>query len=189
MELTENILAQAIGLASAIFSIIATQQKEKKSILRYSGAGCILISVNLFLLGGVLSAGVSLLAGVRNFIVATDFGERAKNYIIPTSLLIILAATFYNGITDWQQSFIILGPIFGSFAYSQNTLFKIHGYLFLCKGTWLINALMLGSIGGILVGLIVTSGHFFTITRHCRENMVEAARKIRKTFSPRPTTA
>jgi len=179
IELTPQILiAQAIGLCSALLFITATQQKETRRILQFNGMGGVLIAANLFMLGGTLSAGVAIIAACRNFIIATQFGDRWKNYIIPLSLAAILSLTLSMGITNWGQSFIIIGPIFGSIAYIQHTMFKVRGFLFLCESTWLINALVFGSIGGIILGFAVTSGHFIAIVRYCRDSILDLANSV-----------
>lgn len=190
-EELDAVAVQALGVIAFAFYMTATQMRTKRAIIRFNGIGGLFICANLYLLGGVLGGATALIAALRNLLITTSWGEKHRNSIIAFSLLLIIGLTCLLASGDWSKSFVILGPVFGSFAYIQSSMLKVRGFLFAAESTWLANALLFGSIGGILLGLATTSGHLVAIFRYSKISIMRIAVKMRQlrhmVMIPRPS--
>lgn len=93
------ILAQIIGILAAGLNVVAMYLKEKKNILKLMILASICFAINMFMLGGISGAVISLVGALQTFI-NYQYDKREKEY--PKWLIV---------------SYIIIAIICGMFSY------------------------------------------------------------------------
>ncbi|HIF9224139.1 TPA: YgjV family protein [Photobacterium damselae] len=161
--------AQAFGFFSFILGLSTFYQKDDCRLKIVMLILNINHLIHYLLLGSNISAMSSLLSALRTS-VAIYFTPARISSRRATALFILIGICFGINFTDsgWE-----LWPIFGS-VIGTYAVFMLQGILmriaFLIGATcWLINNILVGSIGGTLLELSVIVTNIITIIRLIRE--------------------
>ncbi|WP_114765600.1 YgjV family protein [Vibrio rhodolitus] len=161
-------IAQLFGLISFALGLSTFYQKDDRRLK------IVMLTLNLnhlihyLLMGSLVSALSSLLSAFRTA-TAVYF---VPHYLSPkrAAISFIFASTAFGLVV--ADSLQDLWPIFGT-AIGSYAVFMLHGIkmrlAFLAgAGCWLVNNILLGSIGGTLLELSAISVNLFTIARLIR---------------------
>ncbi|WP_375732275.1 YgjV family protein [Vibrio ponticus] len=170
-------IAQLFGLLSFALGLSTFYQKDDRRLK------IVMLTLNLnhlihyLLMGSSVSALSSLLSAFRT---ATAI-YLTPQWLSPkwAAVLFVIASTLFGlSIADsiWDL-WPILGTAIGSYAVFMLQGIKMRLAFLVGASCWLINNIMLGSIGGTLLELSAISVNLFTITRLIRDQkrmMVES---------------
>lgn len=150
MDITMQIIIQAIGGLGIIASIIAFQTKKHNQILLFKTLNEFLFAIQYFLLGAYTGMAMNLVGCVRN-IIFTKQVEKGKKTIISVILFSILFTVF--GIVTWggaKSLLIIVAKVLSTVAYSNKNTTVVRGIILITSISWLIYNVCVFSIAGIL---------------------------------------
>lgn len=150
MNITMQIIIQAIGGLGIIASIIAFQTKKHNQILLFKTLNEFLFAIQYFLLGAYTGMAMNLVGCVRN-IIFTKQVEKGKKTIFSVILFSILFTAF--GIVTWggaKSLLIIVAKVLSTVAYSNKNTTVVRGIILITSISWLIYNVCVFSIAGIL---------------------------------------
>ncbi|TCJ98876.1 inner membrane protein [Volucribacter psittacicida] len=156
-------LAQWLGIVAFLLGILVFWQRNDRKLKIYMVLLGIIYTLHFFLLDAQISALTSFISSCRTFLSIFV----CSPYVAFSFVAIMIAIGGYSA-----TSFLSLLPIIGSTSGTL-ALFLLSGIkmrLLMLMGSlcWLINNILIGSIGGVLLELTVMSVNVLTIVRMVR---------------------
>lgn len=156
----DNVIAQSFGFLSLALGILTFYQKDDKKLKILMIVFNINHLVHYILLGSIVSALGSLLSAIRT---ATAIHFSSK-WIAALFITISLVSGVLLADHIWQM-WPILGTIIGTYSVFLLKGIRLRvGFLF-GSSCWLINNILVGSIGGTILEITVISMNLITVYR------------------------
>lgn len=155
------IAAQLVGLVALGFIMIAFASRQDDRLLVYLIFANIAFAAHFALFGQWTAAGISLLVIVR-ILLARRFKERWSVMLCVLAVNVVVALATAGQAADlWPLAAGVFGTI---------GMFMLHGIpmrilLAAAAVAWLINNLLIGSVGGIIAELIALGTNLLTMWR------------------------
>lgn len=161
---TTEIIAQVIGIVAAAISISSFQFKNNKTLFTLRAIASILFALNYFLIGAITAAILNAINIVC--MVLMVYGERHRYIAIPISLaaMYIIAVCFtYEGILSILLLIAQLACVVSLWTCDG---LKIRiAQLFIASPIWLINNIIVFTIGGIITEVFAIASVIVSIVR------------------------
>lgn len=151
---------QLLGILSFIIGIAAFYQKDDKRLKVLVLVLNINHMVHYLLLGSVVSALSSLLSAIR-----TTTAIFVRNAHVAWGFVFASLIIGYVTSDHLWQLFPIFGTAIGSYAIFMLEGIKMRCWFFVGATCWLINNILIGSIGGVLLEITSISVNLITIIR------------------------
>ena len=171
---TLEIVGQAIGFIAIALAIISFQAKTRTGILVLQGAANLVWGVHFFMLGTLVGAATTFIAGIRNLLYATK--ERWSWVTSPAVPIGFSILSTVIGIFTYENPFSILimsATIVSTLSYSMNSEKLIRLFSLYVSGAWLIfNTFSTFSIAGIgsesfnIISILVSLFRYRNKTKH-----------------------
>ena len=146
-----ELIGQGIGFIAIALAIMSFQAKTRAGILILQGAANLVWSVHFLMLGTVVGAATTFIAGVRNLLYAAKGRWRWVGH--PAVPLVFSAIGITVGILTYENLFSILiisANVVSALSYSLNREKLIRLFSLYVSGAWLIfNSFAVLSIAGI----------------------------------------
>ncbi|WP_122032758.1 YgjV family protein [Aliivibrio sp. EL58] len=159
--------AQLLGFLSFVLGIAAFYQKNDKRLKLLMLALNINHMIHYLLLGSTVSALSSLLSAMRTTTAIFIRNGYIAFVFVCTSLLFGILTTDYM----WQL-FPLIGTAIGSYAIFMLDGIRMRCWFFIGAACWLINNILIGSIGGVLLEITAMSVNIITIIRLHKDSRI-----------------
>ncbi|CAM3971950.1 MULTISPECIES: YgjV family protein [Pseudoalteromonas] len=160
----DNYFAQALGFISFILAMLCFMQKDDRHFKIMMIVMNLNHALHYYLLNAVTSSLCSLFAVGRT---AVSLQTKAKWV---ASLFIILTMLIgYFTISQWTDYIAIVGSCIGTYALFCLNGIKMRLVVFVGSCLWLINNVIVGSLGGILLEttvIIINSTTIYKLHKH-----------------------
>lgn len=168
----QQLAAQALGFLSFVLGIYAFYQKDDRKLKIIMVIFNLNHLIHFILLGAVVSALSTLLSAIRTVTAIYVSSVRVAAVFI----LIGLSSAVYLG-DSLYELWSILGMSIGTYAVFVLKGIPMRIAFLLGAICWLINNIIVGSIGGILLEATLISVNIITIIRLLREHSQSARLK------------
>ncbi|MGF1776971.1 YgjV family protein [Vibrio nomapromontoriensis] len=139
-------LAQWVGFCSFGLGLLSFWQKDDRRLKLCMLGFYSVHALHFVLLGSMTSAFASGLSFLRTLLAIRYSGK----YLCWVTI-IILAACGSVLATSWVQFFSIIGTSIGTYAVFQLTGIKLRLALSVGASCWLVNNILMGSMGGVML--------------------------------------
>ncbi|OUS71016.1 permease [Pseudoalteromonas sp. A601] len=154
----DSYFVQALGFVSYILAILCFMQKDDRRFKIMMIVMNLNHALHFYLLNAVTSSLCCLFAAGRT---ATSLQTKAKWF---AGLFIILTALIgYFTVNQWTDYIAIAGSCIGTYALFCLNGIKMRWVVFVGSCLWLINNIIVGSLGGILLEATVIVINLTTI--------------------------
>ena len=164
MENTIRIIAQAIGIVAMVVNILSFQCKKNKNLFIVIGIGSVLFSISFLMLGAYVSAIYNVISIIRStlalnkkFFTKTNFYVLCALYVIGTIFaydnpwsIVLFAAQIVQTYVMW---------------FKDGSIIRKAQYYFVSP-VWIVNNIIVFSIGGILCELFMMTSAFISYLRY-----------------------
>ncbi len=155
--------AQCLGYLSFVVGVAAFLQKRDLNFKRLNAAQSLVYAIHFVMLGNLPASASSLISCVRSLLAL-----KPRSPMVPVVIIVVYVAAgaaFARTGAGWI-------PIIASCAGTL-AIFKIQGIplrmvLLGCTFMWLVNNIISGSIGGVLLETAISIANIVTITRMFR---------------------
>jgi hypothetical protein len=155
--------AQCFGYVACVVGVAAFLQKSDRRLKLMSVGQCLVYAVHFVLLGNLPASASSLISCVRSVLAL-----KRRSPLVPALIIVInvaAGAALVKGGAGWL-------PIIASCAATV-AIFTMQGVplrmvLLSCTFLWLANNILSGSIGGVLLELVIAVVNASTIIRMLR---------------------
>jgi hypothetical protein len=146
---------QGIGAIGLLFSIIAFQMKDRKSILGYQSVSAVFFVFHFLLLSAYVGAGMNIIVAIRNFVAekknrAVWAGSLIWPYIFSIASVVVLLFLKQG----WVSILPVIGVIGGTIAVWKNKSSEIRLYMLLSGLVWIPYTIIVHSYPGLVTQLI-----------------------------------
>ncbi|MDG6895257.1 YgjV family protein [Volucribacter amazonae] len=156
-------LAQWLGLLAFLLGILVFWQRNDKKLKMYMVLLSVVYTLHFLLLDAHISALTSFISGCRTLFSIFV----CSPYIAFTFVAMMIAIGGYTA-TSAISLLPIIGSTSGTIALFLLTGIKMRLLMLMGSLCWLINNILIGSIGGVLLELTVIGVNGFTIIRMLR---------------------
>ena len=178
--MTNEIIAQVIGIFAMTCNILSYQQKTQKGVLVFQLAGGALFAINFFMLGAIMGALLNVIATIRAILFIFKDKLHTDNLIWFIGFIIVFVVCYALTFTVFKKepnfiNFIIeLLPVIGMVALTIGFRAKSAKAIRLCglvsSPAWLIYNIIALSIGAIICEAISIVSIFIGIFRLDKKN-------------------
>ncbi len=144
------IIAQIIGIVAMIINILSFQCKKNRNLFIMIGIGSILFSVNFLMLGAYASAVYNVISIIRSsFTLKSD--KKLQNKYTFAFLCVLYVVGMVLTYTNPWSIVLFIAQIVQTFAmyFTDGGVIR-KSQIFFVSPVWLINNIIVFSIGGIL---------------------------------------
>lgn len=158
-----EILAQAIGIVAMIINISSFQCKKNKHLFLFIGIGSLLFAVNFMLLGAYVSAIYNIISIIRSALALNKKTFTKTSFWILCALYVIGTALAYDN--PWSIV-LFVAQIVQTYAmwFMDGAGIRKSQYFFVSP-VWIVNNIIVFSIGGILCELFMMTSAFISYLR------------------------
>ncbi len=156
-------LAQAIGIIAMIFNISSFQCKKNKTLFIFIGIGSLFFSINFLLLGAYVSAVYNIISIIRSVLALNEKFFTKKSFYFICALYIIGTVFAYDN--PWSIV-LFVAQIVQTYAmwFKDGSVIRKSQYYFVSP-VWIVNNIIVFSIGGILCELFMMSSAIISYLR------------------------
>lgn len=150
MDITMQIIIQAIGILGILASVIAFQTKKHNQILLFKTLNEFLFAIQYFLLGAYTGMAMNLVGCVRNTFLTKQV-EKGKKTTATVTIFSILFIVF--GIFTWsgfKSILIMVAKVLSTVAYGNKNTSLVRVIILLTSIGWLTYNVCVFSIAGVL---------------------------------------
>jgi len=171
----QYVIAQILGFFSFALGIAAFYQKDDKKLKMLMVIFQLNHLIHFMLLGSIVSVLSSLLAALRTATAIYISSKKVAFIFIGIGLL----SGFYLA-EAWSDMWSVLGMIIGTYALFVLKGIQMRIAFLVGASCWLINNILVGSIGGVCLEVTLICVNSMTVWRLLREsNQVTTAIKKR----------
>ena len=148
-----DIITQAVGIVAAAATIFSYQFKNNRMLFLFQALGGLLFSVNFLMLGAYTAAFLNLVNLFRGGLLA--YGDRFKSYWFAAALMTVYTAVTVATYDSWLSLLILSAQLVGTVTmWSRNGKWIRFGQLVFVSPVWLINNVIIFSLGGIITEVV-----------------------------------
>ncbi|HCM83693.1 MAG TPA: hypothetical protein DIS76_03910 [Rhodospirillaceae bacterium] len=161
-------LAQIIGYIAFAVTVLAFWQKRDKPLLLLNALACVFWVIHYFMLGAWVGAMTEALVGVRSYMSAYMTDIKHKHMAAAGFMLafILVGIIGYRG---WHDVLNVVACICGTLSMVYLTDFRLRYGMLVASGLWLMYNGLVGSMGGVMAGLILVLTQLLTLIRMYRD--------------------
>ncbi len=156
-------LAQIIGIVAMIINISSFQCKKNKNLFILIGIGSMLFSINFLLLGAYVSAVYNIISIIRSALALNKKSFTKTSFYFLCILYVIGTVFAYDN--PWSI-ILFVAQIVQTYAmwFKDGSVIRKSQYYFVSP-VWIVNNIIVFSIGGILCELFMMSSAFISYLR------------------------
>jgi hypothetical protein len=157
---------QLVGYVAAFVSLSAYAMREDKMMKTGVGAGLLLWALHYAMLAGWTASATCLLIASRQVLalIAPAMSATARRTTAVSYCFVFTAVLWLT----WAGSVSLLpwvSALNATYAYFYLAGTRLRAQVMLSTGLWLLNAAVLGSIGGVAMNILSLGISLWTITR------------------------
>ena len=170
-----NIIAQTLGVLGCGCNVLSYQQKRKVVLAMCQLFGCILFAVHFFMLGQYVASMMNVIAFLRAAIFTRNYTRKTR-YLLVGALVALCVVSYVLNFTvfkmEWNTANALLQtlPVFAMFfailAMSMENSALVRRFSLVASPLWLINNILVVSVGGIACEAISLVSIFIGMLRH-----------------------
>lgn len=170
-----EILAQVLSIVGMAINILSMQCKKTHGVISMMLVGSSFFGISYLLLGSVAGAMMNLFSVFRSLLFLFDKRTRASSQLV-ILLTVLLAFSAIGLYLDGPIAFLpLLGQFGGTMGMWQRNSAKLRLWLlFGASPFWLLNNILVFSIGGILCELFAIISVLVSIARYGWNNLKES---------------
>ena len=170
-----EILAQALSIVGMVINITSMQCKKTHGVISMLLVGSTLFGISYLLLGSFAGAIMNIFSVFRSLLLLFDKRTRATSQLV-LLLTVLLACSAVGLYLDGPIALLpMLGQLGGTIGMWHRNGAKLRLWqLFGSSPFWLINNILVFSIGGILCEVFVITSVLISIARYGWKNLKES---------------
>jgi len=170
-----EIFAQALSIIGMVINILSMQCKRTSGVITMLLVGSTFFGVSYLLLGSFAGAIMNIFSVFRSLLLLFDKRTRANSQLV-LLLTVLLACSTVGLYLDGPIALLpLLGQLGGTIGMWQRNSAKLRLWqLFGSSPFWLINNILVFSIGGILCEVFVITSVLISIARYGWKNLKES---------------
>ena len=163
---SERFIPQLFGLLSFILGAICFAQKDDRRFKLFMMIMNVNHTLHFILMGAATSALSALLAAIRTYVAI-----KVKSLYVAIFFIVLIIVLNSFLASEWFDWLCVVGACLGTYA-----LFCLHGIqlrLVMMLGTlcWLTNNIIIGSIGGVMLEVMVLTISMITVIRLKKQSL------------------
>lgn len=162
-----ELIAQLLGIGAMVFVILSMQCRKTSGVITMLLIGGCFFAINYLLLGSYAGAVMNLFSVFRSLYLLFDKRKAATEQLV----VLLAVLTVCGAIGVYLDGWVGLIPYFAQVAGTIGIWLRNGAklrllQLTLCSPLWLVNNLIVGSIGGIICEVFVISSVLVSIARY-----------------------
>lgn len=150
------IVAQIIGIVAMIINILSFQCKKNRNLFIMIGIGSLLFSANFLMLGAYASAVYNIISIIRSSLTLKK--KFQNKYTFALLCVLYVAGMVFTYTNPWSIVLFVAQIVQTWAMYFKDGGVIRKSQIFFVSPIWLINNIMVNSIGGIICeAFIITS--------------------------------
>lgn len=150
-----EIVAQIIGILAMIINISSFQCKKNRNLFLMIGIGSTLFSINFLMLGAYVSAIYNIISIIRSALTQNEKFFNKKSFYFLCVLYVVGTVFAYDN--PWSIVLFIAQIVQTYFMWFKDGGAIRKSQVYFISPAWLINNIIVGSIGGILCEVFIMS--------------------------------
>jgi hypothetical protein len=170
-----NVIAQTLGILGCGLNVISYQQKKKFMLAMCQLFGCIFFAVHFFMLGQYVASMMNVIAFLRAVVFAKNYAKPTRNAIVAAFMVLCVVCYVLNFTVfkmEWStanallQIIPVVAMFFAILAMSMENAKLVRRFSLVASPLWLINNIIVVSVGGIACEAISLVSIFVGMLRH-----------------------
>lgn len=159
-----ELIAQIIGIAAMAVNIASFQCKKNKHLFVMLGIGCLLFSINFMLLGAYVSAIYNIIHIIRSALALSKKTFTKTSFYILCALYLLGTIFAYDN--PWSV-ILFVAQIVQTYVmwFKDGAVIRKARWYFISPA-WIVNNILVWSIGGILCELFVITSALIAYFRY-----------------------
>jgi len=176
--LTGETIAQGLGILAFVISLVGYSSTSDRRLKVMMTSGTVILTVHFLFFGAWLAA---LSLGLNTVRTWLSIYRKGMRWFVGVALIqLAFSLPLVDGIRD---AFPIAGSLVGSYGLLCLSGIKLRVAMLITTGCWLVNNLLWGSIGAVMLDILNASAHVFAMYRIQQTAKLDST----KNHSTRPT--